>query len=107
MSYYHFIVNRRSRRAWCTPAGELTTRTCDICGADCTVACDNAPIRIPPINAPVLAERHDRWFCPRDQFAWHRQLEELIGELQKLSSSSLRRLVQRDIDDLKNRHAVG
>ena len=85
-------------------AGEKETFICPICGTKCNVVRNKER---PPIRSWTssmlwrnVPEIYDDFVCPNLKEKWHETVNGLQMEIRRTQSKRLKKIIQKDIDDI-------
>jgi len=80
--------------------GKIDKKNCEVCGTECNV-------KRGVMGATCFAQAvgggrslHDYFYCPNNEQKWHEKAVEMKMELNDTKSPSLRKIIQKDIDEL-------
>ena len=85
---------------FCPAPNIIDEMKCKVCGSVCDV---NRGVNGPTGFAESMAKKkhlHDYFFCPYSKETWHLNALELLKEIEKSHSSSLKKIMQNDLDEI-------
>jgi len=84
--------------------GKYKSIKCRVCGTECSVRRNTVGSRSFVSALEGRKSSFDKFICPHSEKSWHQKMEGIYLEKEKTSSDRLKNMLQREIEELKEKH---